>query len=86
MVTLCFRDGLLLVSGLRGHNFDQCATELHKLLEQSRLLVENILAVQLFVRDLRNPGMLVLAVISLFCLASNDSAHIARLYRYIIAS
>ena len=58
MVTFVFpcRDGLLLVSGLRGHNFDQCATELHRLLEQSRLLVENILAVQLFVRDLRNPG------------------------------
>ena len=58
MVTFVFssRDGLLLVSGLRGHNFDQCTTELKKLLEQSRLLVENILAVQLFVRDLRNPG------------------------------
>ena len=50
------RNGLLLVSGLGGASFGALRPKLEQLLGETGLEVANILAVQLFVRDLRNVG------------------------------
>ena len=48
------RDGLLLVSGLRGGSFGQVQPTIERLLREASLDNGNIISVQLFVRDLRS--------------------------------
>ena len=48
------RDGILLVSGLRGRSFAQLQPKIEKLLSETGLDIGDIISVQLFVRDLRS--------------------------------